>query len=324
LNSKGSKQISQAGFCKKCSLFQSSEQNSPPEIILLQIRQVLGKMVDNITLVNFFIIFVALFNRDILKKNKNRYCDKFVGAGFIHQEIGQIIIQSILDCKRNFDNALEIGAADGFVGREILGLEKVKKLVQVDYSSKMVDKNNLDLVMDDENFCFKEQSFDLVINNLNLHLINDIPKNLIATRKLLKPKGVFIASFFGEENLKELKEVFFKTEEKLYGQISPRVSPNIDIKSAGMLLQKAGLKDVVCEKHSFEVSYSSLKKLFNDLKDMGQSNILSSRSRKFMTKEFLFDLTENYRNLYLAPTNQPQRADDIVATFEIIIFSGWK
>jgi SAM-dependent methyltransferase len=322
--SKGSQQISQAGFCKKCNLFQSSAQNSPPEIILLQIRQVLGKMVSSIFSTIFFIIFVALFNREILRQNRDRYCDKFSEADFIHQEIGQIIIQTIMDCKRNFDNALEIGAGSGFVGREILDLKKTHNLLQVDFSPKVVDKHNLDLVMDDENFCLQDQSFDLVISNLNLHFINDIQKNLIDIKNVLRPKGMFIASFFGEENLKELKEVFFKTEENIYEQMSPRISPNIDIKSSGMLLQKAGFSDVVCEKHSLEVSYSSLKKMFNDLKNMGQSNILNGRSRKFMTKKFLFDLTENYRNLYSAPTVKPQKADEIVATFEIILLSGWK
>jgi NADH dehydrogenase [ubiquinone] 1 alpha subcomplex assembly factor 5 len=274
---------------------------------------------------------VKLFNRDILKQNRNRCCDDFSQADFIHKEIGQIIIQTILDCKRNFDNTLEIGALDGFIGRKILNLKKSENLVQTDFSSKLAIKNDLDLVMDDENLCFKEQSFDLIINNLNFHFINDVAKNLISTKKLLKESGLFIGSFFGEENLKELKQVFFKTEEKIYGQISPRISPNIDIKSAGMLLQKAGFRDVVCEKHSFKVSYSSLRKLFLDLKNMGQANVLKERSRKFITKKFLFDLTENYQNLYFVPENLQetgqktgQKTDDIIVTFEIIIFSGWK
>ncbi|MFT5703397.1 MAG: ubiquinone/menaquinone biosynthesis C-methylase UbiE [Rickettsiales bacterium] len=267
---------------------------------------------------------MKLFNRTLLKQNRNRCAEKFHQADFIHQEIGQIIIESILDCKRNFDDILEIGAGNGFIGKEILNLKKTKKLLQIDPSSKMVSKNHLDLEMDDENLCFEDQSFDLVMSNLNLHFINDIPKNLIDIKNIMKPKGFFIASFFGEENLKELKEVFFKTEEKIYGQISPRIAPNIDIKSAGMLLQKAGFKDVVCEKHSLEVSYSRLRKLFIDLRNMGQSNILMAKSRKFITKSFLFDLTENYQNLYSAPTNQPSSVDEIVATFEIIVLSGWK
>ncbi len=253
---------------------------------------------------------MALFNRELLKQNRNRVSDKFLEADFIYQETAEIITQTILDCKRNFANALEIGARSGELGKKI----NVKNLIQTDLAIGFQP----DLVMDDEHLCFKDQSFDLIISNLNLHFINDIPQNLIAIRKLLKPDGIFIASFFGEENLKELKEVFLQTEQKFYNGISPRIAPNIDVKMAGMLLQKAGFADVVSEVHRMEVEYSNVKKLFEDLKNMGQTNILNDRSRKFMTKNFLFDLTNLYQKLYCREKNQ------YLATFEIIILTGWK
>ncbi|MFT6333194.1 MAG: SAM-dependent methyltransferase [Lentimonas sp.] len=256
---------------------------------------------------------MTLFNRFLLKQNANRCATKFHLADFLHNEIAQIIIQTIDDYKENFSNSLEIGAKNGFLGKQL----KSEKLLQIDLSEKMVQKNHLNLAMDDENLCFENETFDLVVSNLNLHFVNDIPKNLMQIKNILKPKGQVILSFFGEENLKELKEVFFKTEEKIYGKISPRISPNIDIKSAGMLLQKAGLNDVVCEKHSFEVSYSSLKKLFLDLRNMGQGNILNGKSRKFMTKGFLLDLKNNYQNLH-------SQDGELIATFEVIIVRACK
>ena len=261
---------------------------------------------------------MALFNRYLLKQNRNRVVDKFLQADFLNREIAEIIIESIIDCKRNFENILETGARDGKLGKKIADLKNAKKLIQADYSPKMAVKHNLDLVMDDELLCFKEQSFDLIISNLNLHFINDIPQNLVAIKNLLKPDGMFIASFFGEENLKELKDVFLQTEQKIYGGISPRIAPNIDVKTAGMLLQKAGFVDVVSQKHRFEVEYSHPEKLLDDLKNMGESNIINDRSRKFMTKSVLFDLTNLYQKLYSTKNNQS------LATFEIIILTGWK
>ncbi len=253
---------------------------------------------------------MALFNRELLKQNRNRVIDKFFEADFLHQESSEIITQTVLDCKRNFDNVLEIGARSGSMGKQI----NAKNLIQTDLAINFAP----DLVMDDEFLCFKEQAFDLILSNLNLHLINDIPKNLVQIKNLLKPGGLFIASFFGEENLKELKTVFLETEQEIYGGITPRIAPNIDVKTAGMLLQKAGFADVVSEKHRFEVEYSNPKKLLEDLKNMGEANILQNRSRKFMTKNFLFNLTNSYQKLYCRQNNQH------LATFEIIILSGWK
>jgi len=264
----------------------------------------------------------VLFNRSLLKQNRNRAVDKFLQTNFLHQEIAEIITQTIVDCKKNFDDVLEIGAREGYLGQNIANLKNFKQIIRADYSPKMVAKYGLDLAMDDENLCFKEQSFDLVISNLNLHLINNISANLIAIKKLLKPGGLFIASFFGEENLKELKGTCLQIEQKFYGGISPRIAPNIDIKTAGMLLQKAGFIDSVAEKHKFEVEYSNPKRLLEDLKNMGEGNILADKSQKFITKNFLFELINLYQKLYCSQQNQVVRPS--VATFEIIIFSGWK
>jgi SAM-dependent methyltransferase len=257
---------------------------------------------------------VALFNRKLLKQNRNRVLNKFAEADFIHRETAEIITQTILDCKRNFANILEIGARSGDLGKKIAQLKIAQNLIQTDLAINFAP----DLVMDDEFPCFKEQCFDLILSNLNLHFINEIPQNLVAIKKLLKPEGLFIASFFGEENLKELKNVFLQTEQEIYGGITPRTAPNIDVKTAGMLLQKAGFVDVVAEKHSFEVEYFYIKKLFEDLKNMGEANILNERSRKFMTKNFLFNLTNCYQKLYCRGNKK------YLATFEIIILTGWK
>ncbi len=261
---------------------------------------------------------MKLFNRTLLRKNRDRIVKQFANANFIHQETSKIIIDTVADCKRNFDNILEIGARDGSLGKEIAKVKNSKQLIQADCSSKMVVDHNLNLVMDEELPCFKDQTFDLIVSNLNLHLINDLPKNLTAMKRLLKPNGLIISSFFGEENLKQLKNVVLRTEQEIYGGITPRIMPNIDIKTAGMLMQKVGFINSVAEKHSFEVIYKNPMQLLLDIKNMGESNILNNKTHKFITKNFLFDLTSLYQKLYCNQHNQS------FATFEIIILVGWK
>ena len=254
---------------------------------------------------------MALFNRELLRKNLNRCATNFSKADFLHKETAQIIIQSAQDFPENFDNILEIGAKDGFLGKKL----KSKRLIQGEFSEKFVKNYGLNLVIDDENLRFENKSFNLILSNLNLHLINDLPHFLQQSKNILKSKGRFIASFFGEENLKEMRKVFLTTEDEIHGKVSARIAPNIDIKSAGMLLQKAGFSDVVCQKHSFEVSYSNLKNLFLDLRNMGQSNILNAKSRQFMSKNFFKKLEENYQKLY------SNSDGELICTFEIVIIS---
>ncbi len=174
------------------------------------------------------------------------------------------------------------------------------------------------LEINEEDFSFAEDSFDLITSNLDFHLINEIPQYLIKIKSILKPGGIFIASFFGEENLSELAHVLHKTENEIYGGISPRMPPTIDVKTAAALLQKAGFQNPISEFDKILVEYSEPLDLLKDLKMMGQGNILHQRSRRFFTKNFLNKISENYREIYKTAQNK------VPATFEIVTIMGSK
>lgn len=54
----------------------------------------------------------------------------------------------------------------------------------------------IDLVGDDECIpdSIEDQSVDLVISNMSLHWVNDLPGTFARVRRVLKPDGVFLAS----------------------------------------------------------------------------------------------------------------------------------
>jgi NADH dehydrogenase [ubiquinone] 1 alpha subcomplex assembly factor 5 len=174
------------------------------------------------------------------------------------------------------------------------------------------------LEINEENFSYPKDSFDLVISNLDFHYINDIPQYLIEIKNILKPGGIFIASFFGEENLSELAHVLHLTENEIYGGISPKMPPTIDVKTAANLLQKAGFQNPISDFERIEVEYSDPLNLLKDLKAMGQGNVMLQRSRRFFTRGFLNKISKNYRRLYQNNNGK------ILATFEIVTICGSK
>lgn len=174
------------------------------------------------------------------------------------------------------------------------------------------------LEIDEENFSYPENVFDLVLSNLDFHLINEIPQYLIKVKRILQPGGVFIASFFGEENLSELAHVLHKTENEIYGGISPRMPPTIDVKTAAALLNKAGFQNPISDFDKILIEYSDPLDLLKDLKMMGQGNILHQRSRRFFTKNFLNKTSKNYREMYGTSSGK------VLATFEIVTIIGSK
>lgn len=76
------------------------------------------------------------------------------------------------------------------------------------------------MVVDDEFLPFAPAQFDLIISNLSMHWVNDLPKYFLhfiphianidrsyfkQIKKCLKPDGVFLGSTFGENTLQELR-----------------------------------------------------------------------------------------------------------------------
>ncbi|MES2960791.1 MAG: methyltransferase domain-containing protein [Pseudomonadota bacterium] len=239
----------------------------------------------------------VLFDRDLLAKNKLRARSKFLDHNFLHHEVANRIAENVKFLNREFKDILEIGAMD-------------------DYLSKQVNEGGAQykFMEDAEILPFEKESFDLILSNLNFHYINQIPQFLINVKEVLKPGGVFIASFFGEENLSELAHVLYETENEIYNGVSPRMPPTIDVKTAASLLQKAGFQNPISDFAKIEVEYSDPLNLLKDLKMMGQGNVMVKRSRKFFTKEFLNKISQNYKKIY--PSG--------VATFEVVTVTGWK
>ena len=252
-----------------------------------------------------------IFDRELLIKNLNRFSKNFEQSNFLFHEIANRLKENILDFKQEFNDILEIGARDGYLGEEISKIKNTKNLVQTNLT-----KDFAGIIIDDEKLELNQQ-FDLIINFLNLHFVNDVLGNLIKSKTLLKQDGIFIGCFFGGTTLKELREVFNKIELEIYGGISPRIIPFIDVKTAGSLLQKAGFKNVITDSQIIEISYSSLLKLLQDLRNMGLGNILIDQSKKPITKKMLFLMENLIKELY------PDAPLSFIVSFEVITITGF-
>ena len=243
-----------------------------------------------------------IFDRKLLKQNQSRISQQFSEYNFLYHEIATRIVENIQFFLKDFENCLEIEARDGYLS----SLMKQEKNIK-----------NVQTISDDDLSVFEKESFDLIVSNLNLHHINSVPQFLMQIKNLLKPEGLFIASFFGEENLSQLHKTIFEVENKIYNGVSPRMIPTIDVKTAANLLQKAGFANPVSTLERVDVGYENPLKLLKDLKMMGQGNIMFKRSRKFFTRGFLQKLLEQYQQNYA-------NENGVRATFEIITITGFK
>ncbi|MEI6628188.1 MAG: methyltransferase domain-containing protein, partial [Alphaproteobacteria bacterium] len=169
--------------------------------------------------------------------------------------------------------------------------------------------------IDPELIPFKTHSLDLALSSGPLMFTNDIPGVLKQWYAALKPDGVFMAAFFGEESLIELKECFFKTEEKLQTPHELHFFPTIATKDAGLLVQRAGFHSPTADKTRLTLHAKNLTDLLHTLKALG-GNILHERSRSSISKKFLNTVESEYHKSYSDESG-------LRVTVDIVCMTGW-
>ncbi len=184
--------------------------------------------------------------------------------------------------------------------------------VHHDFSGGRAAKNLIEI--NPETLPFKHHSLDLVISSGPLMCTNDIPGVLKQWYAGLKPGGVFMASFFGEDTLMELKNCFLKVEEALKLPHYLRFFPTVATKDAGMLLQRAGFHLPTADRTRCVFQVKNLDELLNILKAMG-GNILHHRSAT-LTKEFLKAVEAQYIEHYSSE-------GQLNVTVDIVCMTGW-
>ena len=133
---------------------------------------------------------------------------------YLKEEIGYRVSDRIFNIKRKFDTVIDLGSSRGYVSKNI-DSDTVKNLIMVDNSELLLSQsfcndpnvNVKKVVCDEEHLedVFQPETIDMVISNLALHWVNDLPDCFKQVNKILKVDGVFLGSMFGIDTLYELR-----------------------------------------------------------------------------------------------------------------------
>jgi NADH dehydrogenase [ubiquinone] 1 alpha subcomplex assembly factor 5 len=237
------------------------------------------------------------------------------------------LVDRLDDTLRKFPHAAEVGCADGAVLRALRGHGRagIKRLIQCDSSAKMLalcrDGNVNDVqvsrvLADEEALPFPDESLDLVLSNMALHWINDVPGTLIQIRNALRPDGLMLASMIGGDTLFELRRAMVLSGMERYGGVSASLSPLAGVQDAGNLLGRAGfaLPAVDIDTHTF--TFPDAMTLMHALQGMGENNAIFGARVTGLSRDALLAAAATYDALYKGPEGVP-------ATFQVIYMSGW-
>lgn len=201
--------------------------------------------------------------------------------------------------QRRFRRALIIGLPDQQWARrfaeaaeEWIALDRLEEMVSVDPGS-----------------------FDLCVVLGQLDSANALPLFLRVIRAALEENALVVGAFPGNESLPVLRSVMLATDQASGGGVSPRVHPRVEASAFAGLLQEAGFTRPVVDIDRVRLRYRAFDELIADLRGMGATNVLLSRSRRPLTRVAL----AKARSVFAGLGDQAGTTE----TVEIINFAAW-
>ena len=262
-----------------------------------------------------------VFDRRLVRRHRDRAAATLDAHDFLFREVAERLVDRLDDVTRKFPLALDLGCRGGEIAGALRGRGGIHTLVQCDQSTVMARRAAANgyatLAADEELLPFAPASFDLVISNLSLHWVNDLPGCLLQVRQCLKPDGLFLAAMLGGDTLYELRQALIEAELAEASGAGPRVSPFADLRDAGGLLQRAGFALPVIDGDRLTVSYPNILKLMHDLRGMGEGNAVRERARRSLHPALAARADEIYRRRFGDSDGR------LAATFQIIYLTAW-
>lgn len=258
-----------------------------------------------------------IFDRPCWRMRRQRKASSFHRVDFLVREASERLADRLDDLTHRFPLTLALGAHQGRVADAVVGRGGIAQLIQLDIASNMLSPLAPQLVADEEWLPFRAGVFDAVLSAFYLHWTNDLPGALIQLRHVLKPDGLFLAVIPGARTLQELRACLADAELETEGGISPRVSPFVEVRDAGGLLQRAGFALPVIDSDLLTVTYPDALTLMHELRLMGETNALTARRRDFTRRTTLLRAAMLYQERYADAEGR------IPATFELLTLTAW-
>ena len=262
---------------------------------------------------------IKTFDRTLLRLRRERAAVHIDDFDFLLRDVAGALMDRLAMIKKPLPLVVDLGGAHGVLSDLLKDRVGTETVVTTDLSFTLAARNSIGLVADEEIIPFKTASLDGVVSNLALHWVNDLPGALIQIKTALKPDGLLMAAVLGGETLRELRQCLMDAEIAVLGGASPRVSPFIDLRDMGALMQRTGFALPVVDSDIITVEYSSALKLMQDLRGMGASNVTFNRILKPTKRAVLMEAARLYHERFAV-----DGGNAIQASFEVIYVIGWR
>lgn len=209
-----------------------------------------------------------IFDRRRRRIRRDRAAASFSAHDFLHARMADEMLDRLETVQRQFTSALDLGCLDGKIGAALRA--RGIPTVSADPGFRFAHGAG-GVQCDEDRLPFADGTFDLVVACGGLDQVNDLPGALTLIRRVLKPDGLFLGAFLGAGSLARLRAALLEAEARAVA----RLHPQIDVRSAGDLLARAGFALPVADADRVTIRYASVFALLSDLRGAGASSLLA-------------------------------------------------
>jgi SAM-dependent methyltransferase len=252
----------------------------------------------------------VIFDRAAVRRHRDRAAGSVGQVADVLGEVAGRLLDRLDDVTRRFSTVLDVG------GRGVVApllAARGMQVVSCDLSPAMAALHPTAVVADEEFLPFGPGCFDLIVANLSLHWINDLPGALIQLRRALKPDGLFLASIPALGTLGELRIALTEAEAELTGGAAPRISPFPDLPDCAALLQRAGFALPVADLDEIGLMYADPFALLRDLRAAGETNAVRLRDKQIPARDVF----------PMALAGLPTDGGRVRATLRLAMLTAW-
>jgi SAM-dependent methyltransferase len=246
------------------------------------------------------------FDPLLRRRRHERAAQGFGAASFLHDRMADELRDRAAMIARPFTDVLDMGGPRPLwpAGNGVL---RVALSGPAEPAGRLV-------VADEDRLPFADASFDLVVSAGSLTTVNDLPGALAGVRRVLRPDGLFMASFIGGMSLIELRTCLIEAEAELTSGAGRHTAPMVEPAQAAGLLGRAGFAMPVADIDRLTLRYASLFGLFDDLAAMGARSVLTTR------RPLRRDVLMNAATRFAALADPDGKT---AVTIEILHVAGW-
>ena len=162
--------------------------------------------------------------------------------------------------------------------------------------NKKADRELIEIDLD--NIQIKDNKFDLIFSNFFCQLTSNFEKLIENIFQKLNSNGFFIATIPSTENIYQLVNSMYETDNILYGGMYQRVNPTLDTNDIFKLLKVYNFDAPLINNNNFTIEYSVFNKLLDDVKFLNLTYAGKDKKNNFENKKYFIHLEKQFRKKY--------------------------